>query len=99
MSELPKCEICGKTVPPRRRGVRKYCSAKCARKGQRLREKERRENRLGSVSADDAKYYDCTLARIKASKRHIPIVSGWRGQRVMGGGAMSIGRVKGGADK
>lgn len=95
MSELPKCEICGQTVPPRTRGVRKYCSAKCARKGQRLREKARRE-RYVAISADDAKYYDFTMARIKASKRHIPIVSGWRGQPVMGGGAVGIARMKGG---
>lgn len=100
------CAICGKVFVASGTGRKKYCSHECADEGTKRKSKEnghykkggrRRcyygvKNRDGSITSLSRP--PKTYAEIQAANRARPVASGWRGQAVAGGGAVSLAAMK-----
>lgn len=99
------CEICGREFIAACRGGKKYCSRECAKEAEKRQEdargKRRRKTTCGVRKRDGSIVPRSrpakTYAEIQAANRARPIVSGWRGRAVAGGGAVSVAAVKAGA--
>ena len=99
------CEICGREFIAACRGGKKYCSRECAKEAEKrqadARGKRRRKTTCGVRKRDGSIVPRSrpakTYAEIRAANMERPIASGWRGQAVAGGGAVSLAAVKGAA--